>query len=289
MGLAKKWNPEPVLSKQRPRQDLGLKQVYPDPEIPIEDDKDVVDIVAIHGLDSQSPTAWVAWRNDGDPTSGDVHWLKDSEMLPSKIKKSRIFTYDWPAGVGLDASIAGIFDHSMAFLSSLQVMRKETKTTRRPLIFVAACFGGLLLAKALVEACSPCSEEKYGDIVRHTVGVTFLGTPFQGTDDFLLQITLLRISAAIDAGTESSHELAKLLRHNGNRRELDELVHKFCQVKDNPKYKFPVVCFYETLQTQFKGFLKRLPRDVVRILDSQGSATVQFHPTLRFVHSYSHA
>lgn len=91
-------------------------------------------------------------------------------MLPLKIAKSRIFTYDWPAGVGRDAALASMFNHSSHLLSSLTVTRAETVhtcyqhhllkagtnflqgTTTRPIIFVASCFGGLLLAKVLYKS-----------------------------------------------------------------------------------------------------------------------------------------
>jgi len=135
--------------------------------------------------------------------------------------------------------------------------------------------------EALVEASGHLENGKYTDIVRFTVGVAFLGTPFQGTHQFLYEFTLLRIAAAIDAGEESSQELAKYLQHGSERGTLDELVSKFCQLKDNPHYKFPVVCFFEELRTDFTSFLSRLPPGVAAKLDGQHSAVVRFFHTSR--------
>ncbi|KAI1774254.1 heterokaryon incompatibility protein-domain-containing protein [Hypoxylon cercidicola] len=260
--------PQPKIT---PTRNFGLTQLHPDPEQPAEDDNEIIDIVAIHGLGTQSATTWAAWKVDGDPKSGKVHWLKDPHMLPSELTKSRIFTYDWLADVGPHSSLTSIFHHALQLLSSLNITRNNTKTETRPIIFVASCFGGLILAKALVEASQQWEEKRYGAIVRSTVGVAFLGTPFQGTDKFLHDATLLRIVAAAEDGAESSEGLVRYLRHDAERGELDELVHKFVMLKDNPRYKFPVVCFYEQLQTDLKSVLERLPPDVAKRLDTRGS------------------
>jgi len=51
-----------------------------------------VDIIAIHGLDTQSPDTWI-W----DPKGARVNWLEDPRMLPKRFPTARIFTCDWPA------------------------------------------------------------------------------------------------------------------------------------------------------------------------------------------------
>jgi hypothetical protein len=48
-----------------------------------------------------------------------VHWLKDEDMLPSKIRNARIFTYDWKAETILDAAQEDLKTHANSFLSKL--------------------------------------------------------------------------------------------------------------------------------------------------------------------------
>ena len=68
---------------------VNLRQVYPSPENKTATD---VDIIAIHGLDTQSPDTWI-W----DPKGARVNWLEDPRMLPKRFPTARIFTCDWPA------------------------------------------------------------------------------------------------------------------------------------------------------------------------------------------------
>lgn len=118
------------------------------------------------------------------------------------------------------------------------------------------------------------ADDRYLNILRYTVGVAFLGTPFQGTDKFLHDLTLLRIAAAVEAGEESSTELARYLRHDKDREDLDELVTNFCKLRNNPKYELPVVCFCEQFPTNFQSFVGRLHPDIGKALGTKGSTVV---------------
>jgi hypothetical protein len=68
---------------------------------------------------------WEAWKIDGDPSSGTVHWLKDQFMLPSKIPNSRIFTYDWNANYDKDAATEGLLGHADSFLRKVHMQRSD--------------------------------------------------------------------------------------------------------------------------------------------------------------------
>lgn len=64
-------------------------------------------------------------------------------MLPAAIPEARIFTYDWEANYFKDAPVQTLLDRADNLLTHL---RAERGKTERPLIFVASCFGGLILA-----------------------------------------------------------------------------------------------------------------------------------------------
>ncbi|RYP53830.1 hypothetical protein DL768_001281 [Monosporascus sp. mg162] len=103
---------------------FGLNQIFPDPSQPPQDTKQQIDsIVAIHGLSAESPRTWEAWKIDGDPKSGNVHWLKDADMLPKVIPNARIFTYDWNAGYEKGAATDILLGHADALLHRLHVER----------------------------------------------------------------------------------------------------------------------------------------------------------------------
>ncbi|PHH91521.1 hypothetical protein CDD83_124 [Cordyceps sp. RAO-2017] len=109
---------------------LGLNQVFPDESDGFVDT--ALDIIAIHGLDTQSPRAWVAWKKDGDPDSGHVHWLQDRDMLPSVIPNARIFTYDWNANIDNDAAADFLFGHADALLDRLLIRRSKATQNLKP-------------------------------------------------------------------------------------------------------------------------------------------------------------
>ncbi|EFY98052.2 nacht nucleoside triphosphatase [Metarhizium robertsii ARSEF 23] len=234
---------------------LGLKEVYcgrnTDPGTPN------IDIVAIHGLDTHSPKTWVAWKKDGDPKSGEVHWLQDRSMLPSVIPSARIFTYDWNANFDKDAAAQGLLGHADGLLEKLHI-RRSKDAINRPLIFVASCFGGLLLSKKALHRASE-GHSKYQNILKSTVGIAFLGTPFQGSNKGFITSTQLRLNIAISSGGETADELVKYLNNNDSeRKQLDEVVQQFCEMANSKMFKFPIICFYETRRTDFKKVLKEL-------------------------------
>lgn len=111
------------------------------------------------------------------------------------------------------------------------------------------------ILQALVESAV---NEEFQDIARLTVGVAFLGTPFQGTDQNLHAVTMLRIRDAIQSGQPSNVQLGKLLDERHDRSELDELVSKFSELMEQPKHKFPVACFCETAPTNLLRVWQRL-------------------------------
>jgi hypothetical protein len=143
-----------------------------------DDQKDSgIDIIAIHGLDTQSPNTWT-FKEEG---KADVNWLADKHMLPAEISNVRIFTCDWPAELFQTSDHAPDKIEELARLLLAGIRgrhaRTSSETTRdRPILFIASCLGGVLLMKALVIA-----EGEYRSVREATHGVIFLATPFLGT------------------------------------------------------------------------------------------------------------
>lgn len=66
-------------------------------------------------------------------------------MLPKAVPEARIFTYDWDASFFKDAPVQTLFGHATTLLNDLVAEYRGAKI--RPIIFVASCFGGLVVAK----------------------------------------------------------------------------------------------------------------------------------------------
>jgi hypothetical protein len=103
-------------------------------------------IFAIHGLDTESPRTWI-FEKDGTK----VHWLCDPAMLPSIVPEARIYTYDWNAKVFDNAPVQTMLGHADNLLGLIAAERTPMDT-KRPIIFVASCFGGLVLAEVCIMA-----------------------------------------------------------------------------------------------------------------------------------------
>ncbi|KAL8410420.1 hypothetical protein RB596_000194 [Gaeumannomyces avenae] len=254
-----------------PRRGVGLVQVYPDIEGSDLTEKPTVDIVAIHGLNTGADTTWLAFKNGKDSQSGHVHWLKDKHMLPARIPYSRILTYDWNANIGKDVSADFFHGHAEAFLHQLSRNRKDLSRSECPLIFVASCFGGLLLIKALLRAGneSGSSYESFRPILDSTIAVAFLGTPFTGSSQEAVITAQARVQNSGDLGGD---ELVRYLAQGG---ELDGLVRDFTEHIGKPRFRFKLACFYENYPTGNNAQLRGLPEGALEgRLDPRGKALV---------------
>ena len=100
-------------------------------------------IIAIHGLGTESPKTW-EYKKDG---SGVVNWLSDKTMLRAHILEARIFTYDWNANYFEDAPVQTLFGRTNVLLA---LVTENQVSKKRPIIFIASCFGGIVLAEVCV-------------------------------------------------------------------------------------------------------------------------------------------
>jgi hypothetical protein len=129
----------------------------------------------------------------------------------------------------------------------------------------------------IVKALHQASElkSKYHDIFRSTVGVAFLGTPFQCSYKGLFTSAQLRIAVALFMGNEASDNLVQYLKADASGcRELDELVQRFRQMVADDKIRFPIICFYETQRTDFTNAINKLPLEFVNLLNDDNKRIV---------------
>ncbi|KAK4038962.1 hypothetical protein C8A01DRAFT_47479 [Parachaetomium inaequale] len=209
-----------------------------------------IDIIAIHGLDTKSPDTWT-WRAKNP--NKNVNWLADPEMLPSKVGAARIFTCDWPADLLQPSDLVQkrIEEYALLLLDAIYRELSVTDTAPRPVFFIASCLGGIVLARALVDA-----GEKYLALRRATCGIVFLATPFRGTsfrDVATLAEPGLKVWASF-RGREASRLLDEV---KGSTFDLETLVREFTQLCQDKHHPCLVFTFYEKGRTSLP--LKILP------------------------------
>lgn len=210
-----------------------LHQVYPLEGQPEEGSlSSDIDIIAIHGLDTNSEKTWT-WRGDGRK----VNWLSDPTMLPSRVERVRIFTYDWAADLLQPSDLVQMSEGEFAALlfeeiyNRVQIAGDPARREDRPIIFIASCLGGIVLVKALMG-----SGTAHQSVRKATRGIVFLATPFRGT-------SFQDIAALAEPGLNAwawvqGREVAKLLTVvKEPTSDLAQLVGDFtalCTDKDHP-------------------------------------------------------
>lgn len=217
-------------------------QVHP----PGPDTNTVIDLFAIHGLDTTSQTTWT-FRGDG----GEVNWLQAPDMLPRSLPHARIFTCDWPSRLyrDVDTVALAISELARGLLLDIQAERNRQRAAKdRPLAFVASCLGGIVLSQAIIMATEPGSD--YADLGKAISGVVFLATPFRGTSlAYYFNMAVLRLS--MDGFFRGKALSRELLDNIGkSTTSLENLVNTFTQRWVANDRHCPIYCFYETRATE---------------------------------------
>ncbi|OAA33893.1 pfs domain-containing protein [Beauveria brongniartii RCEF 3172] len=220
--------PERTTDQTRKR----LTIVYPEQTRVAADDAEV-DIVAVHGLGSDADWSWIC--KDGEKH---INWLRDPDMLPAQVPRARIIVYRYESTWHVDAPQTRLQLCGEELVHSLHAFRAGRPS--RPLVLVGHSLGGNVIVQAFLYAND---DSKYEPLVKTTVGLVFLGTPFRGS----------KWQPLADA-------LAQLMRpagsHRGMMRELGfdepalrDSVQRFCKLCN--KLSTVVACFSELRKTDF--------------------------------------
>ncbi|KAK7533197.1 uncharacterized protein J3D65DRAFT_73440 [Phyllosticta citribraziliensis] len=161
--------------------DTGLRPFY-EPEDP------KFDIIAIHGIGAHPDDTWVQKTEDGTK----INWLQNHEMLPAIVPNARIMRYGYPsAWFGSEMVSARVLDIASSLLRALQFKRQECSD--RPIIFIAHCFGGVVLMRAL--SLSSHLKDDRRKVFESTMGIAFFSTPFRGTtSDFTSRLVAAAVA-----------------------------------------------------------------------------------------------
>lgn len=150
-----------------------------------------------------------------------------------------------------DISRQTLNGHGIKLLQALSLKREKTKTTCRPIIFIAHSLGGIVLKSALIHATltSPAHNEKHHAVKLSTYGIVFLGTPHQGANG----VSLARMAARIVSvyGKTNDNALKHLEQHS---EWLNDQLEQYKAISSDFDTKF---CF-EGTETLIMGRYKVL-------------------------------
>ncbi|KAK7177812.1 NB-ARC and TPR domain protein [Paraphaeosphaeria sporulosa] len=216
--------------------DIGLKVLR---EAPVEAEAiQIIDIVAIHGLGAHPDDSWC--KNVGTRESPRwANWLEEESMLPVVAPNARVMRYgyqsQWFGKEAMQQSASTVADRLLRALK-----RKREDISFRPLLFVAHCFGGLVVVKALLEAEQYPSE--WPGVFTSTTGLVFFGTPFRGAGG-MNQMEMLE-AARREYDNDQVQPTALEVLQPGNNY-LQEVVDGFLKKMRGQTSKTQIACFYE--------------------------------------------
>ncbi len=128
-------------------------------------------IVAVHGLGANPDWAWT-WKRAATASEEEIHvnWLRDEDMLPSKIPHARILTFNYESTWHKDAPRQRRSLCADQLLTALDNQRKQVSAHKisiltwlirphpqqegiskyRPVIFIAHSFGGIVIEQVQI-------------------------------------------------------------------------------------------------------------------------------------------
>lgn len=222
----------------------------------------IIDIVAIHGIGAHPDDSWC--KNVGTTESPRwVNWLQDEDMLPAVAPNARIMRYGYQSqwfGEGAMRQKAS----TVAQRLLLALRRKREEYPFRPLLFIAHCFGGLVVLKALLDARQDKNE--WPGVSASTTGLIFFGTPFRGAEG-MSQVEMLAAARREYEEDEVQPEVLKILEP-GNEF-LQEVVDQFGKTRGQAN-KAQVACFYELKSSNVGKIVGKQDRTRFVVSESSG-------------------
>ncbi|KAL7931627.1 ankyrin repeat-containing domain protein [Trichoderma chlorosporum] len=138
----------------------------------LNDDKSLLDIVAVHGLGGHCHRSWVTEAADDQK---ECIWLKG--LLPKHIPQARIMEFTWQPSTTERISIFSserLTKIAQRLLELILGKRKGDKYHDRPVAFLGHDVGGIIVKKALVMAESNAA---FSSISQRSNRLVFFGTP----------------------------------------------------------------------------------------------------------------
>ncbi|KAH1271222.1 hypothetical protein KXV33_004997 [Aspergillus fumigatus] len=202
----------------------------------------VVSIVAVHGLNGDSITAWSA------PETGTL-WLKD--LIPKHIPHARVLSFGYESsscrfdGPGFVDKIRSL---ATTLVADLEADGSLGDCRTRPIIFVCHGLGGVIVKKALAHSANSTSPlvAHLNEIFISTFAILFFGTPHINinlANRLVLESSGVGDGRAQRLGYSQSSPPKKL-------QSLESITDQFAPLMR----KFYTTFFWEGMPTDFGGY-----------------------------------
>ncbi|KAI9712572.1 MAG: hypothetical protein M1828_001673 [Chrysothrix sp. TS-e1954] len=230
-------------------EDTGLKVLRE----PRDDTTEPIDIIAIHGIGAHPDDTWTKSVDTGNGQQRYVNWLKDDEMLPNVVPSARIMRYGYESQwFGKGAMHVRVMDIANEFLKETRRYRKDCSD--RPLMFIAHCFGGLVVVQSLVEA--EHDREEWPGLYQSTTALVFFGTPFRGAEG-LSQEEMIAAALREYSKDQIQGDALRILQP-GNEM-LQQMLDRFGKIRSKGP-KTQVACFYELKSSEVGAIVGKQER-----------------------------
>lgn len=209
----------------------------------------VADVIFVHGLQghpkktwqvrSESPTRKPSffdlgkrYRGENDKLSDALFWPAD--ILPDDHPNVRILTYGYDSHVSHyfkgPGSKLNLSQLGEGLLNRVVGERRRSKSSGRPIVFVAHSLGGLLVKEALVESKKQRPDSDKLDVYKSTQGIVFFGTPHRGSNDAKWGLNLKSIAGVI---FDTNDKIIRALELDSEL--LDRISRDFLDIVDEGK------------------------------------------------------
>jgi hypothetical protein len=133
----------------------------------------------------------------------------------------------------------------------------------RNVLFIAHCFGGIVVEKAILNALANDSDQDRS-LLAHISGFALLGTPHRGSSSAALANTVAAIAAFFNFGQRSP--ILDTARNDSQM--LADTVREFA--KRAYHLNFRVHCFYEERETDIAAIIRPLIRPFLNVTSKVG-------------------
>ncbi|KAF5666963.1 ankyrin protein [Fusarium denticulatum] len=213
--------------------------------------KDLVDLVFVHGLGGNLRTTW---KQEGTTEP----WFTKPEFLGRLQDSVRVLSFGYNAHRFGDVANTRIIHHANDLLRNLVLKRLDHPD--RPLIFIAHSLGGLVVKRAIL-LCA--TNDDWKAIKQATKSIIFMGTPHMGSEKAEDLVVVQKLASLMKLQTAVATNLTKELRAFSNsvqdiNMEFTIDVHR----------SIKLLCCYESHP-------QRLPNGAKEIIVPQWSAVLQ--------------
>jgi len=139
-----------------------------EPVGPLQEGADVLDVIVVHGLGGDPIGTWKS------PTTGEFWPI----WLAADLGRVQVWTLKWPSHGYSFAPSSGLSIVDVAH-ATLELLDSHN-LGGRPIVFICHSMGGILF-KQLFHSAATLKNSTWERLLRHTVGVVFMGTPHTGS------------------------------------------------------------------------------------------------------------